>query len=226
MEKNTTLEDCGLQLNIETHPDGEQELSCYGNGNINDPVLQAFLALNKIPFRKSSYRTITKISYNWSELISKLKAFLTSIETLYPYQFNLTVQELPSRSSYDHDMHFIFAQKDNWLEIRMPNCVEFDTYGSDHGMYAHDIIMIADLFQQRLTERIFDKWGIEYFKLRDQALDGYRFNQKHNNFWVYDESGGFFKKFETEVKDLFATFAKNQSADFVPPKVSFELGTI
>lgn len=218
-------ENCGLQLNIETHPDGEQELSCYGNGMINDPVLQAFLALHKIPYRKSSYRILTKTSNNWGELIPKLKAFLAGIETLYPYQFNLTVQEFPSRNSYDHDMHFIFAQEGDWLEIRMPNCVEFDTYGSDHGMYAHDIIMIADLFQQNLTQRILDKWGIEYFKLRDQALDGYRFNQKHNNLWVYEETGGFFKKFETEVQELFATFTSTQPADFTAPKVTFEQAT-
>lgn len=214
-----------FDLQVIIHPDLEQAIVVYGNMNITTPLLEAFFSLNGIVSRKVSFNLYVRAQekLDWSVFGPKLNSFVTKATEGYVTELVFSCKEYPAYFEYTQDMHFIFEQHGDWLHCITPANTDFDLYGSDHGMYEHDIIKVPNIHQSILIQRILSKMQVEYFPLYDSTKEGFTIHVRKAQLGaIYGSVAGFVERFKTEVTENFDAFAKTQPEERVPAVLTWE----
>lgn len=220
-------ENLQLQLNIARHPDGEYELTTLGYLNIDMPLLHAYLAMKNIFFRQVSYHTYVSAQHapsDWKMFIEGFETFVRAAAAQQKVEVTFSAQQFDESTTYTRSMEFIFEKKGEWLYCITPATVDEDLYGSDHGMYEHQIIKVPDIFQAMLIERWFSKHDLPYQPIWEEDREGYKIPvRKANLNFIYDSVEGFVQRMQKEIESMFDVYAKSQGVDFMKPQVSFIL---
>lgn len=214
-----------LEIQVITHPDGEQAIVGQGDMLAMTQLIESFLFLNSILPRRVSFNLYIRAqdAPDWKVLAPKMKSFITAATQDYVSTLDFSLKEYPAYFEYRRDLHFVFEQHGDWLHCITPANTDFDLYGSDHGMYEHEIIKVPDIHQQILIERILSKMQVQYFPLYDEKHEGFTIHiRKAQLRAIYGSVAGFVERFKTEVTENFDAFAKMQPEGYVPVTLTWE----